>query len=430
MALTDIQAKSAKAGDKPYKLADEKGLYLYVAPTGLRSWRMKYRFLGKEKVLTFGPYPEVKLGNAREKRDAARAVLRDGRDPGMEKKIAAAAGAADAENTFETVATAWHDLHKSKWSPTHANDVIDSLQRDVFPKLGGLPINLITPGIVLETLRAIEQRAAIETARRVRQRMSGVFVYAIASGIGQSDPAAIVRSAMKPLPTKGRQPALTSLVDARALLAAAESAAASPVTKIASRLLALTAVRPSVLRHAEWTEFEDLEGVAPLWRVPAAKMKLTAARESDIREEFIIPLAPEAVATIAAIQRLTGRSRYLFPSNRSFHKAMSENAIGYLYNRVGFKDRHVPHGWRATFSTIMNEQAEREERSSDRAVIDLMLAHVPKNKVEGAWRERRQGNLPRLSAIGVRPLRWHSFKLRANVGCRSTICAASTKTQN
>ena len=393
MAVTDIQAKAAKPKDKPYKLADEKGLYLYVAPTGLRSWRMKYRFLGKEKVLTFGPYPEVKLGAAREKRDAARAILRDGRDPGMAKKIAAAAGAADAENTFETVATAWHELHESKWSPTHAHDVIDSLRRDVFPALGGIPINLITPGIVLETLRVIEQRPAIETARRVRQRMSSVFVYAIASGIGHSDPAAIVRSAMKPLPSKGRQPALTSLIEARALLAAAEAAAASPVTKIASRLLALTAVRPSVLRHAEWLEFEDLEGDAPIWRVPASKMKLTAARKSDIREEFIVPLAPEAVESIAAIRRLTGRSRYLFPSNRSFHKAMSENAIGYLYNRVGFQGRHVPHGWRATFSTLMNEQAEREERSSDRAVIDLMLAHVPKNKVEGAY--NRAGFMPR-----------------------------------
>jgi integrase len=393
MALTDIQAKAAKPQDKPYKLADEKGLYLFVAPTGLRSWRMKYRFMGKEKVLTFGPYPEVKLGTAREKRDTARAVLRDGRDPGMEKKIAAAAGAADAENTFETVAIAWHDLHKSKWSPTHTNDVIDSLRRDVFPKLGALPICLITPGMVLETLRAIENRPAIETARRVRQRMSGVFVYAIASGIGQSDPAAIVRSAMKPLPPKGRHPALETFADVWALLSAAEVAPASPVTKIASRLLALTAARPGVLRKAEWSEFEGLDGDAPIWRVPAAKMKLTAARKADIREEFVIPLAPAAVEAIDAMRRLTGRSRYLFPSNRSFNKAMSENAIGYLYNRVGFQGRHVPHGWRATFSTLMDEQAEREARSSDRAVIDLMLAHVPKNKVEGAY--NRAGFMPR-----------------------------------
>lgn len=259
MPLTDIQLKAAKPAAKPYKLADAKGLYLYVAATGLRSWRMKYRFLGKEKVLTFGPYPEVKLGEARDKRDAARATLRDGRDPGMQKKLAAAAGALDAENTFESVAKAWHELHKSKWSPTHADDVIDSLRRDVFPTLGALPINNITPAMVLETLRVVEQRPAIETARRLRQRMSGVFVYAIASGIGSADPAAIVRSAMKPLPTKGRQPALTYLSEAQELLRTVESATASPVTKIASRLLALTVVRPSVLRHAEWTEFENLD---------------------------------------------------------------------------------------------------------------------------------------------------------------------------
>ncbi len=385
MPLTDIQAKAAKAAEKPYKLADGNGLHLHVATTGLRSWRMKYRFLGKEKLLSFGPYPEVKLGAAREKRDAARAALREGRDPGTEKKLAAAAGALSAENTFETVADGWHELHKAKWSITHANDVIDSLRRDVFPTLGGLPINQITPAMVLETLRAVEQRPAIETARRLRQRMSGVFVYAIASGVGQTDPAAIVRSAMKPLPNKGRQPAITDLIEARSLLEAAETAAASPVTKIASRLLCLTTVRPSVLRHAEWTEFEQLDGDEPLWRIPSAKMKLTAARKADTREEFIVPLAPEAVEAINTIRKLTGRSRYLFPSNRSFHVAMSENAIGYLYNRVGFQGRHVPHGWRATFSTLMNERAEREGRASDRAVIDLMLAHVPKNKVEGAY---------------------------------------------
>ena len=140
-----------------------------------------------------------------------------------------------------------------------------------------------------------------------------------------------------------------------------------------------------MLRQAEWTEFEDLDGKAPTWRIPAAKMKLTAARKADIREEFVVPLAPAAVEAIKAIKPLTGRSRYLFPSNRSFFNVMSENAIGYLYNRAGYQGRHVPHGWRATFSTIMNELAEREERGSDRAVIDLMLAHVPKNKVEGAY---------------------------------------------
>lgn len=344
MALIDIQAKAAKPADRPDKLSDGKGLYLFVAKTGLRSWPMKYRFAGTEKTLTFGPYPEVKLGEARDKCLAARVVLREGRDPGMHKKLAAAASALDAENSFELVARAWHDLHKAKWSASYADDVIDSLRRDVFPALGKLPINEITPGMVLDALRVVEQRPAIETARRLRQRTSALYVCAIASGFGKTDPAAIVRSAVKPLPTKGRQPALTSLNEALELLQTVELAAASPVTKLASRLLALTAVRPSALRHAEWAEFEQLDGPEPTWRIPAAKMKLTAARKADSREEFVVPLAPEAVVAIEAMRKLTGRSRYLFPSNRGFHVVMSENAIGYLYNRSGFHGRHLPHG--------------------------------------------------------------------------------------
>lgn len=168
MALTDIQARSAKPKEKPYKLTDGPGLYLYVGTSGLRSWRMKYRTGGKEKLLTFGPYPEVKLVEAREKRDSARASLRDGRDPSIEKKVAKAAGAVDAENTFKTVATAWHNLQKTKWTPTHADDVIDSLTCDIFPAIGPIPIRAITPAMVLDALRAVEQRPAIETARRLR----------------------------------------------------------------------------------------------------------------------------------------------------------------------------------------------------------------------------------------------------------------------
>ena len=399
MALTDIQARSAKPKEKPYKLSDSHGLYLYVGTSGLRSWRMKFRAGGKEKLLTFGPYPEVKLAEAREKRDAARALLRDGRDPSIERKVATAAGAIDAENTFKTVATAWHNLHKTKWTDTHADDVIGSLTRDIFPAIGSFPIRAITPVMVLDALRAVEQRPAIETARRLRQRMSGVFVYGIASGICDNDPAAIVRSALKPLPTKGRQPALEDLGEARAFLTAVERTTASPVTKLASRLLALTAVRPGVLRRAEWSEFEALDTDQPLWRIPAAKMKLTAARKADVREEFVVQLAPAAVEILTTVRNLTGRSKYAFPSSRSFHAPMSENAIGYFYNRAGFQGRHVPHGWRATFSTIMNERAEREGTASDRAVIDLMLAHVPKNKTEGAY--NRASFMPRRREIAL-----------------------------
>ncbi|MGI4880357.1 MAG: tyrosine-type recombinase/integrase, partial [Janthinobacterium lividum] len=208
--LTDIQARKAKPAEKSYKLADAGGLYLFVTRTGFKSWRMKYRFAGKEGGLVFGAYPEVSLAEARDRRDIARRALRDGFDPGLTKKQRAADTVVEFGNSFERVATEWHDLYKSKWSIIHAADVLDSLKRDVFPTLGKMPITQITVPLVLAALRSIEKRPAVETARRVRQRMSAVFVYGIASGICEADPAAVVRGVMAPL-VKGRFPALTDL---------------------------------------------------------------------------------------------------------------------------------------------------------------------------------------------------------------------------
>jgi integrase len=225
--------------------------------------------------------------------------------------------------------------------------------------------------MVLGVLRTIEARPALETARRVRQRMSAVFVYAIALGVGESDPAAIVRGAMAPM-VKGRQPAITDLAEARKVLADVEAIPAHPTTKLANRLLSLTVVRPGELRAARWGEFEGLAGAEPLWRVPAERMKM--------KREHLVPLSRQAVAVIEAVRPLTGRCPLVFPSTRHAHLPMSENAIGYLLNRAGYHSRHVPHGWRATFSSVMNE-AHRV----DRHVIDLMLAHAPQDKTEAAY---------------------------------------------
>ena len=171
---------------------------------------------------------------------------------------------------------------------------------------------------------------------------------------------------------KGRQPAITELPAAREVLARVEATPAHPVTKLANRLLALTVVRPGEIRSVRWCEFEDLDGPAPLWRVPAERMK--AGRE------HLVPLAGHAVQVLRAAQRLTGRGPLVFPNARHAHRPMSENAIGYLLNRAGYHGRHVPHGWRATFSTVMNER-----HRADRQVIDLMLAHAPDDKTEAAY---------------------------------------------
>jgi integrase len=403
--LTDLKIRTAKPRDRDYKLSDSSGLYLYVTTKGYRSWRMKYRFAGKEKRLTFGPYPEVSLYEARERRDAARRQLRDHRDPGIEELKRKLAAAVDHAATFETVARRWHALHKARWAPVHAYDVLNSLQREIFPTLGSIPISQIDAPLVLVSLRKIESRGSLETAKRVRQRMSAIFIHAISEGICTSDPAATVAKAMKPARKRTKQPALATLDELRELLRSAEATGASPVTKVASRLLALTAVRPAVLRGARWDEFEGIDWEAGkardpnavIWRIPSQRMKLILDRKEDVSYEHIVPLPLQAIQALLAIRPLTGRYTLAFPSERHGHRPLSENAIGYLYNRCGYHGRHVPHGWRAAFSTVMNERAERSGRADDRAIIDLMLAHVPANTVEGAY--NRAAYMPRRREI-------------------------------
>jgi integrase len=333
------------------------------------------------------------LADARDKRDEAKRHLREHRDPATEELKRKLAAAADQDETFEAVARRWHALHEPRWTPVHASDVQKSLEREVFPYLGAIPIKQLDAPLVLAILRKIEARGSIETAKRVRQRMSAIFVHAISEGICVSDPAAIVAKAMKPARKRTKQPAIAEIEMLRELLRTVEASAASPVTTIGSRLLALTAVRPAALRGATWDEFEGIDwdapdptdAATPVWRIPARRMKLVADRKDDESYEHLVPLSRQAVEALAAIRPLTGRFKFVFPGARHCDRPMSENAIGYLYNRCGYHGRHVPHGWRAAFSTIMNERAERLGKASDRAIIDLMLAHVPANKIEGAY---------------------------------------------
>lgn len=342
--------------------------------------------------MAFGAYPRVSLADAREKRDEAWSMLCEGQDPNVAKRLKIEANIEASRQTFERVAREWHGNAKAQWATIHASDVIRSLERDVFPTIGSLPIAQLTPPLVLGVLREIETRGAIETAKRVRQRISAVFVYAIAQGIATSDPAEKLGAVLKPL-RKGRQPAITDIVPLRKMILAAEEDNARPITRLGLRMLALTAVRPSELRGAEWAEFEELDGKLPLWRIPSARMKGDLDRKEEIKGDHLAPLTPQVLAVLRAIWPLTGGGPLVFPSNRHAHRPMSENAIGYLLNRAGYHGHHVPHGFRAAFSTIMNEWAERNGDPHDRKVIDLMLAHVPKDKVEGAY--NRAAYMPR-----------------------------------
>ena len=405
MALTDTAVKKAEPREKPYKLSDAGGLFLYVAPSGLKSWRMKFKVGGKEKLLTFGPYPDVKLSEARDKRDDARRQLRDGVDPsGARKRAEEAREAARAEQarllTFEEAARRWWDMQRGRWTPVHAADVITSLERDIFPSLGARALVAIKAPDVLKTLRAVEDRGSIETAKRLRQRVSAVYDMHISEGVTEINPAAAIGNALKPLPKKGRQPAITDPDEARQVLLAAEASAASPITKLASRFLALTQSRPGMVRGVAWSEIEGIDWTdtrfgpdLPVWRVPAARMKLILDLKDEEAFEHLIPLCWQAVDVLRAIYRLTGRNRLIFPGQRHSHRPLSENAIGYLYNRVGYHGRHVPHGWRSSFSTTMNGLAVRQKRMGDEAVVELMLAHVPQNKVKAAY--DRAGHMER-----------------------------------
>lgn len=379
--LSDVKARKAEPRERDYKLADERGLFLLVRPNGTKLWRLKYRIDGKEKLLSFGAYPEVSLAEARERRDTARRQLRDGLDPAAERRRRPESEDAP---TFEQVAREWHGLQKGRWVAVHSADVLRSLERDVFPTIGARPISALDAPEILDLLRGIERRGSIETAKRIRQRISGVFVLAISQRIARDNPAAMLEHALLPKPKRRKQPAVTDLDELRDLLRKSESSGASPVTLLASRLLALTAVRPGVVRGARWDEFA-LDGNAPIWHIPAERMKLSLDRKDERAFDHVVPLSPQAVAVLRAIQPLTGRGELVFPGQRHAHIPLSENAIGYLYNRVGWHGRHVPHGWRAAFSTVMNERAKAAGNFGDREVIDLMLAHVPANKVESAY---------------------------------------------
>lgn len=377
--LTDVQIRKAKAGEKPYKLTDGGGLHLFVSSAGGKLWRLRYKFGGKEKLLSIGPYPSTTLVAARQQREDAKTILRAGRDPGLVRRQLRNVVIDESRNTFEAVAREWFGLNQATWTPTHASDVLRSLERDVFPSVGAMPIKSITPPDVLELLRQIEARPAIETARRVRQRMSAVFVFALAAGRGETDPAAIVQGALAPL-RKSRQPAITELGQARQILRDADRQPAHPATKLALRLLALTVLRPGALITARWNEFDELDPENPVWRVPAERMKLRMHQKEDSARDHLVPLSSQAIETIEAVRRLTGRGPLTFPNTRHAHRPMSENAIGYLLNRAGYHHRHVPHGWRATFSTVMNERFPADHR-----IVDLMLAHSPKDRVESAY---------------------------------------------
>ncbi|OHX12523.1 integrase [Chromobacterium sphagni] len=368
MPLTDTAIRNAKPREdgKPAKLADGGSLFLWVMPNGAKYWRMAYRFDGKQKTLAFGVYPATSLKDAREKREAARKLLAAGTDPNAAKKEQKRERQLTVENSFEIVAREWYDKQLPRWTDDHAVRILDSLKADAFPDLGKLPVSQLTAPIILDTIRKIEKRGAVETAQRVLQRISAVIRYAIQTGRAVYNPATDLTGAIRAKKVEHR-PALPR----GELREFYRRLAAEPLyipTRIAMHLLMLTFVRPGELRAARWEEFDEERAE---WRIPAERMKM--------REPHLVPLSRQALELLKELRPLTGKSALLFPAVTDLKKPMSENTLGYAMGRMGYKGTATPHGFRALASTVLNEEG------FDPDIIEKQLAHAERNKVRAAY---------------------------------------------
>lgn len=344
MSLTDTAIRNAKPSVKPVKMFDGGGLYIEVAPSGGKWWRLKYRFGGKEKRVSLGVYPDVGLKDARDRRDEARKLLANDIDPSVQRKALQAANGDRAANSFEVVAREWFAKFKNKWADSHADKLIGRLERDIFPWIGSKPISDLKAPELLACLRRVEDRGAVETAHRELQCCGQVFRYAVATGRADRDPSSDLRGALGAVKTTH----LASITDPKKvgeLLRACDAYKGQFVTRCALRLAPLLFVRPGELRKAEWTEF-DLERAE--WNIPAERMKMD--------EPHLVPLPLQAVAILRELQPLTGNGLYVFPGARTNGRPMSDNAVLAALRRMGFaKDEMSGHGFRAMARTILDE---------------------------------------------------------------------------
>ncbi|ANK48800.1 tyrosine-type recombinase/integrase [Klebsiella pneumoniae] len=366
MKLNARQVDAAKPKEKAYKLADGAGLYLEVVPSGSRYWRMKYRFNGKEKHMAFGVYPAVSLAQARALRDEAKKKLAEGIDPSFAKKEEKLVRDVRLHNTFQAVALEWHGTKVSRWSEGYASDIIEAFNKDIFPYIGQQPVNEIKPLVLLNVLRRMESRGATEKAKKVRQRCSEVFRYAIVTGRAEYNPAADLTSAMSGHESK-HYPFLT-VEELPDFFKALSGYTGSPLIVLAARLLILTGVRTGELRGAFWSEF-DLEKA--VWEIPAERMKM--------KRPHLVLLSTQALEIVQQLKVMSGQYPLVFPGRNDPRKTMSEASINQVFKRIGYTGKVTGHGFRHTMSTILHEEG------FNAAWIETQLAHVDKNAIRGTY---------------------------------------------
>ncbi|MEN6508424.1 MAG: integrase arm-type DNA-binding domain-containing protein [Smithella sp.] len=379
MSLNEVKVRNAKPKEKPYKLSDSEGLYLYITETGGKLWRFKYRFDNdgkgkKEKLLALGSYPGISLLNARQRRDDARKLLANNVDPGAVRKAQKQAKIEDTE-TFEVISREWHNKFKSTWTEDHALKLMRRLELDLFPWLGARPIKDITAPELLAVLRRTESRGAVDGAHRLRGICNMVFRYATATGRAQHNLAQDLIGSLPPA-QKRHLAAITEPNEVANLLRAIDNYHGSFIVRCALRISPLVFVRPGELRHMEWDEldFEKAE-----WHIPAAKMKL--------RQPHIVPLSKQSFEILNEIKPLTGSGVYVFPG-RTSNRPMSNNAILAAIRNMGYTaEQMTPHGFRAMARTILDEVLQVRPD-----LIEHQLAHAVRDPLGRAY--NRTQHLP------------------------------------
>ncbi|MCV2360994.1 integrase arm-type DNA-binding domain-containing protein [Paucibacter sp. TC2R-5] len=366
--LTDTAIKKAKPTAKQYKLPDEKGLHLLVRTNGNKLWQFRFRHEGKEKTASLGQYPDVSLSDARQKRDDLRKLVATGTDPVAAKRIAKAAKEASAINTFEAVARDWHEHWKASRSDSHVAQVLRRFEADVFPAIGSRPVADIEAPELVQLVKAIAKRGAIDVAKRALQTSGQVFRFAIAHGKAKRNPATDIKPSDILPQRKAENYARIGAPELPALLRKIEGYQGTPVTRMAIKLMALTFVRTGELIGAKWTEF-DLD--AARWDIPADRMKM--------RTPHIVPLSTQAIDVLRVLESVTGENVLLFPGERKKGKPMSNNTILKALEIMGYKGRMTGHGFRGVASTLLHEQG------FEHAHIELQLAHAERNEVSAAY---------------------------------------------
>lgn len=364
--LTDSAIKAAKPKDKSYKLTDGQGLYLEVMPNGSRLWRLKYRYAGKEKRLALGAYPALTLLKARQRRDEARQLLANEIDPGEQKKADKQAQQAKGF-TFEVLAREWYTYNAPRWAESTAYKARLYLENDVLPAIGHRPVTSIIRPELVELVRKIEARGALNVAGKIRQWLRQIFRYALAKGVAETNPATDLNVVAAPAKATRHHPHIT-FAELPELLSRLEAAPIHNLTRWAIRLLTLTAVRPGELRAAPWAEF-DLN--AATWTIPKERMKA--------RRPHIVPLPNQAVTILRQLEEVTGSYALLFPGQQNPERPMSENTINKALRLMGYEGRQTGHGFRHLLSTELNG------RGYNRDWIERQFAHSDSDEIRDTY---------------------------------------------